>query len=150
MENILKQLHPQEYSEKLKARKILYDQEKQETSSDDTLRENLPTILIENIAVFPNQVVNFPLVESIYLRTIMYYAGSDRIMVIVPKQNISNTISFLVEIISIAHQEQGLSQLESSNIISDTERKMIITIKGLKRFRLNFNQLRNIIDSTVN
>ena len=149
MENILKQLHPQEYLEKLKARKILYEQERQYTLSDDTFRENLPTILMENISVYPNQLINIPLIDSIYMRTIMYSAGSDRILVIVPKQSIATTISFLVEIISITHQDQGLTQIENTNVSLERDRQMILSVKGLKRFRITSNQLRNIIENIV-
>lgn len=152
MENILKQLHPEEYSEKLKARKILYEQEKQEVSEDDTFRENLPCIVMEDMKVYPNQIISLPLNESIYLRTIMFSAGSDRIIVIIPTQNFNDsTVSFLVEIQSLSRTENGLAENNNElNNIQTSDNQLLLTIKGLKRFKLTSNPLRNIIENMVN
>jgi len=151
MENILKQLHPDEYAEKLKARKILYEQEKQGVSQDDTFRDNLPCIIIENAKIYPNQILSIPINQSTYLRTIMFSAGSDRIMVISPSLNFNDsTVSFLVEIQSLNRPETGLVENNNeTNNLESPNNHILLTIKGLKRFKLTSIPFRNIIENMV-
>jgi len=141
MENIIKQLHPQEYIEKLKYKKLLYEQENHETQSDDTLRENIPSILVENVKIWPSQIMQLVISNPLYLRTVVYSAGSDRILTIISNSNVESSVSFLVEIMSIARPD-GVQQNNDAPVD-----QLTVHIKGLKRFRVSANSLRNIIEA---
>jgi hypothetical protein len=148
MENIIRQLHPAEYAEKLRSRKILYEQENLSESTDDTLRENIPTINILNIKVYPSQVINIILNDSPHLSTIHYCAGSDRIMVINPDSNLNNDrVSFLVEILNLNRHEQQLQNIDQPNQTDSNQ--FILTVKGIRRFKIIHNTIRNVIENHV-
>ena len=77
----------------------------------------------------------------------MFSAGSDRILIIIPHGNFDNsTLCFLVEILSLVRNENGLTQ---NNNNQDNNNQLILTIKGLKRFKPRSNSLTNIIENMV-
>ena len=80
----------------------------------------------------------------------MYSAGSDRILVIVPKQAFDQTtISYLVEIISLTRPQNDLVSNNQLNNFEENNNALQLIIKGLKRFKLTSAGLRNIIENIV-
>lgn len=138
MENIIRQLHPTEYAEKLRSRKILYEQEN--FATDDNSRENIPTVFLSGVKIYPNQQLNIILKPSPFLNTITFSASSDRIIVISPEQN--SSISFLVEILNFGQIEHQINQGQPSD-------NYLLTVKCLKRFKIDPNTFRNVNENPV-
>jgi hypothetical protein len=130
LENLIKSKHLENYENKLRIAKLSYDDE---NSEDDKKRNNLPSIILEECYVWPKLRRKISVTNFLYDTTISMSSVNDRLLVIIPKRNYNetNTVSSLVEILSLAKNENAIE----------------MEINGLKRFKVE--NFRNVTEDAV-
>ena len=132
LENIIKEKYPNQYNERLKS--ILIENQNNINESNE-IKTNIPSIIIEKFYTYPNLIRSIIISknEKKLLTTILNISVNDRVLLIIPSNNITqNMICSLCEIVEI-------HDLHNSNSID-------VRFKGIKRIKLiSFNR-NNVID----
>jgi hypothetical protein len=116
LELIIKSKYGQYYDEKLKHNRLLYDEDNSISS-----RSNIPTLTIEGMYIWPKTKKIIKLEDVRYHSTVNMASIHDRVLVIVPKVNMTpDDVSNLCEITNIKRSETFVE----------------IEVLGLKRFRV--------------
>jgi hypothetical protein len=125
LENIIKNKYKQKYEERLKIVNLSSDTE---NIHNDTQRNNIPAIIMNNIYVWPKIKRKLIITDLYYEETINISSINDRLLIIIPKSEYTNSLCSLVEISAV-------------NKHSD---RIDLEVIGLKRFRLD--EFNNIIE----
>jgi hypothetical protein len=116
LELIIKSKYGQFYDDKLKHNRLLYDED-----NSISARSNIPTMTVEGMYVWPKTKKIIKIEDVRYHSTINIASIHDRLIVIVPKTNMtSDDVSNLCEITNIKRSETIVE----------------IEVLGLKRFRI--------------
>ena len=132
LENIIKEKYPNQYNERLKS--ILIENQNNINESNE-IKTNIPSIIIEKFYTYPNLIRSIIISknEKKLLTTILNISVNDRVLLIIPSNNITqNMICSLCEIVEI-------HDLHNSNSID-------VRFKGIKRIKLTSFNRNNVID----
>ncbi len=117
LENIIKSKYGSIYEEKLKINKLMYDEDDLSTQ-----RNNIPSITLENVYIWPKVKKKVKVYDIQYNSTIDNASINDRLIIITPKFQLTDEdLSSLCEIVNI---NRGSDFIE-------------IELLGIKRFKVN-------------
>jgi hypothetical protein len=125
LENLIKNKYKQKYEERLKIVNLSSDSE---NIHNDTERNNIPAIIMDNVYVWPKIKRKLNISDLYYEETINISSINDRLLIIIPKTDYTDTLCSLVEI----------------NSVNKRSDRIDLEVIGLKRFRVN--KFRNIIE----
>ncbi len=132
LENIIKEKYPNQYNERLKS---ILNENQNNINESNEIKTNIPSIIIEKFYTYPNLIRSIIISknEKKLLTTILNISVNDRVLLIIPSNNITqNMICSLCEIVEI-------HDLHNSNSID-------VRFKGIKRIKLiSFNR-NNVVD----
>ena len=132
LESIIKEKYPNQYNERLK--NLLIENQNNINTSNE-MKTNIPSIILENFYTYPNLIRSKIILKNDkkLLTTILNISVNDRILLIIPSNNITpNIICSLAEIVEI-------QDLHNSNSID-------VRFKGIKRIKLTSFNRNNVFD----
>ena len=132
LENIIKEKYPNQYNERLKS---ILNENQNNINESNEIKTNIPSIIIEKFYTYPNLIRSIIISknEKKLLSTILNISVNDRVLLIIPSNNITqNMICSLSEIVEI-------HDLHNSNSID-------VRFKGIKRIKLTFFNRNNVVD----
>ena len=132
LESIIKEKYPNQYNERLKS---ILNENQNNINESNEIKTNIPSIILENFYTYPNLIRSKIILKNDkkLLTTILNISVNDRVLLIIPSNNITqNMICSLCEIVEI-------HDLHNSNSID-------VRFKGIKRIKLTSFNRNNVFD----